>query len=436
VKSKLIIIILLLLVGCAVYGFYYLFERYEEVKDLGWDKKAQRNPYLAAEQFLQKSGIKVTSSNNYDQLSKLPEQGMVFISNSSETLTRKRVDEIIEWIEQGGHLIIAAPIYDEDEEDILLSRFNVTNEYLDWDDEADYEEDDNTEQKADGPKKLSEQLEKMNEDIEKGVYKEKLEKSKKAKEEYKIPEAEITRLKFTDYEFQVGVHFSPASGLSHPSFYDEDEDEDEDKDGSQKPGYWTGSEYGTHFMQFDVGYGLLSVVSDGTVWRSEDIDKLDHAHLLWLLSTNYSEVILLYGANMPSIFYYFWKFGSEAVIMILVWLLVWLLYRSRRFGSIREPVAIGHRSIAEHINASAEYLWRDKKFEQMIEPLRNEVRHRLQLHYPNYVYLNDVQQTQLIHEHSHLDVERIEDAFKKEVSGDESEFTQIIFDLQMIRNTL
>ncbi len=423
-KNKLPLILALIVIALSTYSFFYLFESYEEQEDLGWDKKARRNPYLAAEQFLAQTGVRVTSSDNFDKLIQLPPYGMVFISNSSQTLTRKRVDNLLEWVEQGGHLIVAAPVYDKDNKDFLLSRFNVENHELSKDEETD-------EAKPEEQPRLSEQLEKINKDILDNKQKEK-QKEEKSKEQSIIPDAEITTLKFTDIDTTVRVHFSSESGLTHPGLYKNENTKYE----GVEPGYWTGSEYGVHFMQFDLGDGLLSIISDNSIWRSDRINELDHAYLLWLLSNKNSEVVLLYGANMPSIFYFIWQYASEMVLTLGVLLMAWLLYRSRRFGSIRQFTDIAHQSLAEHIRASGEYLWRDHKYEQLIEPLRYEIKNRTQMHFPNYKQLNLQQQVELIQEYTSLSADRIESAFNRDISGDESEFTNIVTDLQKIRNTL
>ena len=43
------------------------------------------------------------------------------------------------------------------------------------------------------------------------------------------------------------------------------------------PSVWKGSDAGVHFMQFAVGKGLLTIVSDADIWSSPRIAELDHA---------------------------------------------------------------------------------------------------------------------------------------------------------------
>ncbi|MCK5724408.1 MAG: DUF4350 domain-containing protein [Gammaproteobacteria bacterium] len=417
-RSKIPLIITLVVIFLSTYVFFKLFEQYEENKDLGWDKKALRNPYLAAEQFLLKNKINVTSSNNFEKLTHLPEQGMIFISDSRKVLTKKRVASILDWLEKGGHLIITAPVYNKNNPSVLLSRFKVKNILREKEDEEDEEDSDVSE------KKLSEKLNEINEDLKK--------EKTKSKDEHIIPESEITYLSFTNIKEKLKINFSSNSSLSHPYLYSDNDYKKTELD----PTYWAGNEKGTYFMQFEVGEGLLSIITDNGIWRSSSIDELDHAYLLWVLGKNNSEVVLLYGASMPSIFYYMWQHASELIVAFSLWLFAWLFYRSRRFGKIFSNSDFTARSISEHISASSEYLWRNRKFEQLIEPVRNDIFKQINRLYPYFNNLKQAEQVKLISNHSKIELNKVNIALIKPFNGNENEFTRIISYLQKIRNSL
>lgn len=416
-RNSIPLIIVLIIITLLTYVFFKLFEPYEEMKDLGWSKKALRNPYLAAEQFLLKNNINVTSSNNFEKLTHLPEKSMIFISDSRKLLTKKQVADLLDWLDKGGHLIITAPIYNKNKTNTLLSKFNVKNRLNEKTDE------DNPDFNV-SRKKLSEQLNEINKDI----------KNKKviSKHEKIIAEDEITYLSFTDLKEKLRINFSSDSSLSHPYLYSKEDY----KRTRQDPTYWAGNEHGTYFMQFSVGDGLLSVITDNKIWRSSNIDKLDHAYLLWILSGNNAEVALLYGANIPSIFYYMWEHTSELIIAFFIWLFAWLLYRSRRFGKIGDDSSTVNRSISEHIRASSEYLWRNKKFEHLIDPVRADIFRRTNHLYPYFDNLNEIEQITLISNHSKVEFNTVNIALIKAFNGNENEFTHIISHLQKIRNSL
>lgn len=416
-KNKLPIIITFIIVGFLVYAFFSLFESYEKEQDFGWDKKALRNPYLAAEQFLIKNKINVSSSNDFEKLTHLPQHGMIFISDARKVLTKKRFKNIMDWMEQGGHLIITAPIYNKNKPNILLSRFKVKNRKTEKPDEAEPAEDEKE-------KKLSERLSDINDEIKN--------KEKDSIQENRIPDDKISYLSFTGFKKKLKINFSSESYLWHPYF----NTDDDYKRTSQDPTYWAGNEYGTYFMQFSVGEGLVSVITDKTIWDSHNIDKLDHAYLLWVLSKGNPEVLLLYGANTPSIFYFIWEYSSELVLTFLLWLLAWLVYRSRRFGKIYDDIETKNLSISEHIKASAEYLWRNDKYEQLIEPVRSDIFHRANRLFPSFHSLEKKEQVKLISEHSKIDLDKVGIALTRPLNGTENEFTDIISYLQKIRIAL
>ncbi|MDH5572186.1 MAG: DUF4350 domain-containing protein [Gammaproteobacteria bacterium] len=390
-------------------------EPYEETKDYGWDKKALQNPYLAAEQYLHKLGMPVISSNSFEKLKHLPEGGTVFISNGSKVLTAKRVDKLLQWVNNGGHIIIAAPVYNKDKPDALLTKFNVENHPV----------ENNKKSKVKGQKKLSTRMEELNKlNGIKNYNADKLDNN--------IPDDEITRLKFTDLDTDIEINFSPKTHLTHPALYADDNDTLTEP----TPSYWIGSEYGVHFMQFDVGDGLLTVISDKGIWDSHNIGTLDHAYLIWTLSNHFSEVILLYGAQMPSIFNFFWKYAFETILSGSIFLLAWLIFKGRRFGKIHPQTSGAHRSIAEHIQASSNYLWRNRKFEQLLQPVRQDVIQHLHKYFPSYSYLDHNEKIHLISEHTKIDTEQIELALMNSSDNNSQDFQHIMSTLQKIRNAI
>jgi hypothetical protein len=416
-KNSLPLIITLILACALTYAFFTLFEPYEKTIDLGWDKKAQRNPYLAADLFLTKHNINVTSSNDFEKLKSLPDQGMIFISDAGKVLTKKRITNIQSWMEKGGHLVLTAPIFNKNQPDTLLSKFNVEHHKI-------ISKDIDKTKPELSDKKLSEQLNELNIDLKNNT------KSENKNDE--IPIDEISYLSFNDVNEKLKIHFSPDSSLSHPFFNREDDYVKTKLD----PVYWAGNDEGIYFIQFNVGEGLLSIITDNSIWRSDNIDALDHAYFLWLLSESNDSVSLLYGANMPSIFFYIWKYAAEFLMACFIWLVFWLFYRGLRFGKIHLDSHSANRSISEHISASAEYLWRNKKFDLLISPVRSDIFKRAKRLYPFIDNLNQSEKINLISKHSHIKADYINDALITPFNGNEDDFTHIMSYLQKIRNSL
>ena len=435
-KNKWVGLVFLLLTTLVVYGFFSLYEPYESVENEGWSDRARRNPYLAAEQFLDRTGIKVTSSFDYEKLSGLPQDGMVFISNASRTMNRKRIDELLDWVRRGGHLVIAAPVHNDDNPDPLLSRFDIKNIGQNWfDDEGDgpVDDDEKKEQNRSAGKKdklsREEKIERTQQEIMRQLNQTLDGTSVKEDEDL-----DITLLSFNQLDYRFRVHFSEMSSLEHPILFRDDKTTKPSP--YPDPFYWAGSEDRIHFMQIGLEQGLISIISDKYIWQSNSINRLDHAYLLWFLSKNSSEVILLYGVFTPSLLDYAVKYIPELLFIFLVWLLAWLIYRGRRFSPIRDASIEQHRSIVEHIQASAEFLWNEDYKQRLIEPVRKEVLRALQHHDPGFTQLDQGQKINYIQQLTGIDEQQVNAALFAQFNVKDIEFTAMMRDLQTIRNTL
>jgi hypothetical protein len=404
-KVRAPLIVFALLAGLSAYLFFKLMEPYSELQDDGWSEKALRNPYLAAESFLLKAGAQVIATHDIRQIENMPVNGTIFISDVRKVLTHKRLETILEWINAGGHLIVAAPIHDKYNPDPLLSYFEVENHL--------HEE-----------QKLSNVLETANLNLKAG---------KESGKKEKIAEpTDITYLGFQDVASKVRVGFSSESYLTHPSL--------NDKGHKSSPlyelNYAAGSDTGVHFMQLYYGQGLLSILSDQTIWQSARIDQMDHAYLLWLLSENSDQVILLYGAQTLSLFHYVGKYAAELVFGLSVLLMTWLFYRGRRFGKVRLSLVEARRSLAEHISASSQYYWRIGEVNALIEPVRKDLNRRIAVILPS---INDVDQAariKMIAEHTDINAGQVDFTLHATVDANENDFIKIMAHLQLLRNAL
>ena len=391
-----------------------LLERYEETVDTGWSQAAKRNPYLALQQFGNRMEIDTLSSTSYEQLDRLEGTGTLFISKAGAVLSQQRIDEVIEWIRQGGSLIIAAPVHDEDAPDPLLSRFNVEAHYNTFEDDEDQDEE----------PRLSDELEEQNmRSRQSGTPDDGTSE---------IPIDQITLLEFTNPDVDVSVFFDTRLSLHHP-YLSGEQDESSDE---PTPIFWGGDTNGINIMQFDVGEGLLTVLTDNSIWRSDRIDSLDHALLFLMMADAESRAIILYGAEMPSIFLLLWKHAPEFIIVSTLWLASWLAFRSRRFGPISDRAALTRRSMSEHIHASADYQFKRGHVTEMVERARIETHRKLLRHFPAYDNMNDSGRMLLIGEHTGLEESVIVSAMFAEPEPSLQNFTKIIRDIQSIDSSL
>lgn len=427
-------LLLILIVAIGVYGFYVLFEPYENLEDLGWDQAALRNPYLAAELFLRRLDVEVQSYDRFDKLNSLPENGTIFVSNSRHVLSAKRVYALHEWITRGGHLIVAAAAPSDDETDRLLASFAIDNRAVNGNFDPGQHRDHRSAAgftDAEGAGRPRERRESFPRDRDNHVDLDNEIAAGQADDgDGVVPGDTHTRLRFDGIEAALTLQFLPTRSLYHPAI------------GRQRsltgyaPIYWAGDGQGIHFMQLEVGQGLLSVLSDGTLWQSDQIDKFDHAFFLRMLARDGNGVRLLYGVRVPSLLTLVWRHASSLLIAAALWLVAWLFYRGRRFGPIVQQQTTIRRSMAEHITASANYLWRGGWMTPLLTPVRDDIERHARRAVPNYKQLDPHTQFQCLSMYSGISPGRVEDAMRRAGKQHEDHFVETIQCLQQIRKSL
>lgn len=429
------ILLILMITGC-VYGFYALYERDDNVEDLGWDQAALRSPYLAAELFLRRLGVDVQRYDHVAQLDSLPENGTVFISDSRHVLSSKRVRQLTRWVKRGGHLIVAAATPGGSETDRLLASFAIENRIVAGNPDA-Y-------MKMKPPRRPAPILTGGAGRAREHSASSPRDNRKQAKPsgpgavvrtdkaDHPTPDHELSLLRFNGIDSAFMLQFLPTRTLYHPAF----DRQQQPPLADAAPIYWAGDRQGIHFMQLEVAQGLLSVLSDGVLWQSDQIDKFDHAFFLRTLARDRNGVRLLYGTRMPSLLTLIWRHAAPLVIASTLWLVAWLLYRGRRFGPLVEHQAIVRRSMAEHILASAGYRWRGGYMASLLAPVRDEIKRQARRTVASYDQLDEHTQAQCLSTYSGIGLSRIQDALHSDGKQHEDHFVETIQCLQQIRKSL
>lgn len=398
--DRRVALLLLIVLAAGAAGFFALFERYEEVVERGASARARRNPFLAAELFLRRvHRDSVASHASWVDLGD-PDtwapDGALLVTDSRLLLSESQIDRVLGWVRGGGNLIVgAAPSTFDESEDRLLQRFGVEHrsvaravrdgevaegehrDPLGKDSGQDGQSRSVSEALREHNAKLEEELRAREEasaaaegDEKAGATADRAEK-RAGREAPPIPPEAITRLEFSAEVSPLEIHFSPSSVLRHAAFDAEDREEgapeSDDEAGSEaeapstpeqpSPSAWAGSDAGVHLVQFDVGDGLLTIVSDASIWGTREIAELDHAHLLRRLVGDDGGVVLLYGRDVMSAAEWLGRNARAPLLAGGLTLLAALWLRGRRFGPLRADPPPGSRSLADQLDGSARYLW-------------------------------------------------------------------------------
>lgn len=119
-----------------------------------------------------------------------------------------------------------------------------------------------------------------------------------------------------------------------------------------------GTEPDGHLLQYRLGRGKITVMSDLQPFSNRSIGEHDHALLLALLAGEQHHAWLLYSSAMPPLPLLLWRHAPGLVIALLTLglLLVWSL--TRRSGPVRSAEQPARRNLMEHLGAVGRYLWR------------------------------------------------------------------------------
>ncbi len=414
----------LLLFGLAAVLAWFIYssiEFYQENEKTPWSTEALTNPYLAAQYFLQQAGVEVKQAESLMRLDQLEGVSTVMITDVNQVANPSQLEKVLEWLEQGGNLIVAASSVSQ-EGDLLLDRFDVG---VEW-----YQEEQSDKDTADGEnnnnkdKSLSDLMREYNEKIDQGMTPEEIAQSF-------ADDGLMTEVDFGDEIGVLEIAFNAQKVLTHPAFNSDQEDELE-----SRPFSWSSSEHGVHMMQFEVGDGLLTILSDPGIWTSRRIQQFDHAFLLWMLISKDGDIALFKPLDRPSLWALAVDSASEFLIalVLLVSLLLWHL--SHRFGRIEISNPAAARSLGVHFAATANYLWHRKASAHLLTPLRNKVMRRAALAYPviNRASVMD-DKLQLISQRCGLDLKTVEKAFNS-TQHNELTFVQTVRLLKQIENLL
>lgn len=170
---------------------------------------------------------------------------------------------------------------------------------------------------------------------------------------------------------EAQLHFDASHLLYHPGI------EDNTVEGAPVffAKVWRDDE-GVPFMQFAQGEGVITLMTDSTMWQSHRIGHFDHAYFLQLLAGS-GDFVFLTRPRFDSLGLLARQYAAEFFISGLLALLGWLILRARRFGPLQPSPEIARRSLLEHISACGHYYWRDDQCQRLLRGQREELLRRL-----------------------------------------------------------
>ena len=104
-------IALLLVGGLVVLLVAWFLATHDRVTTQDWvgpSGEARLRPFLAAQRFAERMGLKVSEVRSLPELGALPAGGVLLVPNRRQELHAARIADLVSWVESGGHLIVEA----------------------------------------------------------------------------------------------------------------------------------------------------------------------------------------------------------------------------------------------------------------------------------------------------------------------------------------
>ena len=404
---------LLLVIG--LLGIYLLgkLTPYQETLEHGPDPEARANPYLAAEHFLRKQGLKVQRADGLEVMKDLPSVGQtLLLLGDRNRMTPKQAERLLAWAGKGGHLLfVAERLWDEEDGksgDLLLDSLGI-QQYESEELDEDASEATDEEASTEGEPVAEQSAESMPENT-----------SATADEDNAYPE--LTQLYLENEEapayfsFDTDFHLYDAENRAHA---------------------WANSDAATHLLQLYHGDGLISVVSDSWIWQNQGIGEYDNAWLLWYMTQD-SQVTLLYRADRDDLFSLLLEHFPQALVALALLLAFGLWHLGMRQGPLLLPASRNRRQLQEHLRGSADFLLRHNGQHSLLQGLQQDIQRRARHRHPGFERLAVAEQWQILSRLTRQPSSVISQAMrplpKQRLAA--ADFTRQVANLQTLRNAL
>jgi hypothetical protein len=139
---------------------------------------------------------------------------------------------------------------------------------------------------------------------------------------------------------------------------------------------------GHHLLQYRIGEGRLTVLSDLGPFTNAAIGDQDHAYLLARLAAGAPQAWMLFRSDVPALPILLWQRYPELVAALLLWLPLWLWWLTRRSGPRLGGEEPPRRNLLEHLEAAGRFAWRCDTGTPCGKPPKGAVEHAWRRRHP------------------------------------------------------
>lgn len=364
-------------IGLSSYWFFSNFTKTPVEKNKGYSVEARRNPYLAAEKFLNSNNIEFEQRKNFKLFdAELAQFDSVMINGSRIGMLQDTRLKMKQWVEKGGHLILLATEVFNYEKSTSRDQFldNLGLRYYSDDDiYYDYDSDER-----------------------------------------------ITKLKFDDYEETTWIDFYPQGYLD---------------DTSGDATFTAGSEQADYMVQYQLKEGLVTILADFKIWNNYNIEQQDHAIFLQQLAGTSPKVWFIYHRIQPSLMSLAFDQMPYVIISATVLLVLILFSNLWRQGALKPNVPAIQRKIMQHIQASGTFHYYTNGGQYLIQKMITSLNHKIEIRAHEFSQLSDKDKIIKINQLTAINKKQLHDLYFSELETHD-DFVSKVKLIQQIRKHL
>lgn len=140
---------------------------------------------------------------------------------------------------------------------------------------------------------------------------------------------------------------------------------------------------GKQLIHMSLGSGNITVLTDLSLWDNRHLLYFDHAWLLDRL-TGTNPVWFVHSVTMPPLPQWLWSRNIPLAVALLLLLALWLWTRLPRQGPRLHWQETRQQDYLQHLHASGYFLWRTQQPRALLAALRQQAHQRLSRFHPSW----------------------------------------------------
>lgn len=359
--------------------FISQFERWPVIRRAQQAEEVRKDASWAAKELLRARGLEVQELQELSLSALPPPDCTLVILDSRFTLAERSTEQLLSWVEAGGHLVVVAQPpeaeHAEEEEssggDLLLQALGL------------------------------------------GAF--------------KSPAGPMTVWQSRLWPEDTPVELSPRPTIA--LYYASDD--------AASQVWWEVSDAdNARVIHMQRGQGAVTIWPSAQLVSNKHLNQGDNVWLLWETATTHGERPVVWAPQLEvlSLGEVIWGNGWPLVLAALIWLLLFLAAHMPRFGPMMPEPDARRRSLLEHVEASARLLWQHGGVDRLLEACQAAVRRKASGRIAGWNRLSPQEQKKHLAALTSLTIQEVE--FGLGLSRDARDFTERVRCLERMRKKL